>query len=469
MSDFAIVETSCEFRALAEARAWIESKSAQGDVQVPFLLMAVERSAPGVAKSWRSYSVCELRTFLDDMAHAQANGGEPPHLHELVLAGAPCKTYAEFDFKKFNELEKFGATDRAEMVVMLDAMLERFLEFMLGRLNDLLKTFESEVVLTRAENVVLLTAHKASKWSVHVIVDTPLSCESVVWASTRDCGNFITDTRIEFNEPLAAEALDESVYSDNHTLRIYRASKVDEPERILRDADAPADAGYVEETMLASLVSAIRVNRSRLDEDRVSNLHNQNDGDDTSAPLVILTSAFIELFKPFPVDGDESSWRPLTFNGVSRSERLSDMCVARKRTRSVPSSALVAQICAAPQLAPYEPRRWFSVVSSSFVTIACERKFCELRRAEHGLQREPGQRAGSASPVYLSLDMVNRQWRQLCWSAKCKAANADAVWRPMDEQLGALCDRYLLNEADSCRRARGAGRCLFGRPPEVQL
>ena len=477
-----IIETSASFRSLAEAKSWVDHHSSQASSQVPFLMLANEESSPGVAKTWRSYSVVELRTFLNDTERTEARLAEPgstllpPSVHELVPAGAPCKTYAEFDFKKFDELAKFGATDRDELVVMLNAMLERFLELLLTRLNDLMHERDSDApTLTRAADVVLLTAHKSSKWSVHVIIDRAIDGESVAWASTVDCGNFVTDTIAELNEPLATEAFDRGVYSDNHTLRIYRAAKLGEPERILRDGAAPRDARYSEETMLRSLVSCLRVSRDRLDSQRVNDLYAQLEGasefslrPSLADRIVFLTSAFIAAFNPFPPedDGGDVCWVPLTYGGVTNAMRLSAVVVARGRSRAAASSELVRAICAAPQFASYEPRGSFSVVSSTFATLACKNKYCALRGGEHGVSRTEGERAG-ASPVYLALDMLNHQWRQLCWSSKCD--NSLAVWQPMDENLSALCAQYLLNEADTCRRARGAGRCLFRKPPALEV
>ncbi len=468
-----IVETSAAFRTLAEAKTWVEQRSAQGDVQVPLLLFSHEEAAPGVAKPWRSYSAVELRTFLNEMARAEDalaapnSTALPPAIHELVPAGAPCKTYAEFDFKKFDELEKFGATDRDELVLMLDATLERFIEFLLERLNTLMQERDADApTLTRATDVVLLTAHKASKWSVHLIIDRQLNAESVVWTSTVDCGNFVTDTIIEFNEPLAIEAFDSGVYSDNHTLRIYRAAKLGEPERILRDDAVPRDAPYSEETMLRSLVSCIRVSCDRLDTERLTDLHAQGEGmSEFTLPFgsedrfVFLTSAFIAAFAPFPRD-DGVAWSPLTYGGVSRSMRLSTMCVSL--ARQAIQSELVREICSAPQFAVYEPARSFTVISSTFATLACKRKYCALRGGYHGQTSAEGAAAG-ASPVYLAIDMHNRKWRQLCWSSKCD--NSLSVWQTMDDELGALCLQYLTNEADVCRRVRGVARCLFRKPP----
>jgi len=472
------VETSSAFRTLAEAKEWIETRGVQETAHVPFLLMAHEESAPGIAKSWRSYGAVEVRTFLDEMQRNQAAlaaqeeagvGGSavPPSVHELVPAGAPCKTYAEFDFKKFDELEKFGAHDRDEMVVMLESMLERFLEFLLARLNTLIKEHDPEAdELTRADDVVLLTAHKASKWSVHVIIDRSLEHESVAWASTVDCGNFILDALVEFNEPLANEALDQHVYSDNHTLRIYRAAKHEEPERILRDAAGPYDAPYNEATMLRSLVSLLRIDRDRLGDELAEAIHNQGEGvgeyglpEGADARLVLLTSAYIVTRKPFA--DDEECWRPLTFNGVSRTARLSSLGVSRGGGRANSSSELVKAICAAAQLESYKPRRTFTVVNSSFATLSCDSKYCELRGGEHGLSASAEERKlRGSSPVYLVLDFVNRMWRQRCWSSKCD--NSLAVWRPMDAQLSDLCGQYVRNESMPNRRARGAARVLFG-------
>jgi hypothetical protein len=469
--DIEETKLSSKFRSLATAKEWIVEHTEQDAAQFPFLIMAVQESSPKIETTWHSFYVNELLAFVNEMALEQAamatpgSNLPPPTFNELLPANSPCKTYAEFDFKKFDEMAKWGANTRAEMVDLLEHMLERFIDQLLRLLNAELVEKEMDVVLTREADVVILSAHKESKWSVHVIIDPPIEQESVVWNSTVDCGNFIMHVLAEMNEPLAVEAIDEGVYSDNHTLRIYRAAKVGEPERILRDASALM-APYDDKVMRRSLVSCLRFDRSRLNS-RATNIYRQTNADefaDGVTQMVFLSSMFVSLFKPFDeTTEDDKPWQGLTYFAPSTIGRLSRARVACKRRGPVIRSDLVTAICECSQLSVFEPRPAFTELSSSYVTIGCDTRMCGIRKGEHGTRRGP--REQGSRPVYLALDMVNLQWRQLCWSHHCD--NSTVEWRPMDSVLADLCKEYLLNESESCQPAVGAARVLFGKPKPV--
>jgi len=453
-----VITTHRTFDRLEPAKTWLAENTEQCGEHLACFIMSTSHLAADGKRSWRKYDVTEVRTWLAEMrrtqtrlANAAPNSAEqPPTFNEIVITDAPCKTFAEFDFKKYDEYASFGASSIGEMTTLLEAMFARFTEFLVGKLNALLQSHGfTRAPLSPRTDVVVLTAHRVGKWSVHLIIDPPLDSESVAWRTMDECGNFIGDVVNEFNEPLATLTLDQSVYSNNHALRIYRASKPEEPERILRDVQ---NQRYSETLMIRSLISCLRVKRTRLPP-AVTHLHKQ----DEYEQFVLLSSAFVGRHELL---GDD--WRMITYAGSNSSSiaRAARITVGKRTNsrRAAAGSDRVRAICESPEFAAYSPRGTLIETSMRQAIISCNTNRCELRGGEH---------KDTHFPVYLELDMLQRRWRQSCMSGNCNRSNA--VWRDIvDVALRDACLDYLVNESSWCTVVPGVNRCLFGNAAIAQ-
>lgn len=445
----AFVELRFHAYRLEPAKIWADEHAEQGERLALLIMQEVHPPAKPGEHSTRSFHVIELCEFLASARQLETQLTRfnhdftrtelrPMTFNELVPADTPCKTFAEFDFKDFDNLQQHGAADATEMITLLEAMFGRFVEELIVRLNGVLQAAGSERTLSVGADVVVLTAHRQGKWSAHVIVDPPLSEESVAWRTTRDCGNFVDSVVTSLSDALTTFTTDMSVYSDNHALRIYRASKPDEPARVLRDKQ-PA---YSEETMLRSLVSCIRVKRDRL----ATSLYRQDEGD-----FIVLTSALIGAQPELLRDGN--GWRFLTFNGgSSATKRAARFTISKYASRGYSSStsARIRTICSAEQLRAYVPRGSLATADSRRAIAACNTHYCELRQGEHGKNH---------FPVYVELDMHEFRYRQSCMSGTCDRSKAQ--WHNMDDELRQACLDYRVHESKYCTRVAGINRCLF--------
>jgi hypothetical protein len=376
-----------------------------------------------------------------------------------------CNTYAEFDFgadKFARAATEFGAATAADCVMMLNAMLERFVRVMLTHLNSAIKSSAADDArsvggvddepLTAANDVVVLSSHKpGKKWSIHVIVSPPVTKESIVWRSTTDCGNFVAKIVADINDKLLCTAIDMGVYSSNHTLRMLGCAKSDEPTRTLRfEGAGGADD---KDALVRSMVTLVRVKRRRVAPHLFESLFKQYDNT-TPPSMLLLTSAFIGKFSG---DLDQQQWRPLTCgNGpvgsVSDLDLLTRRSVgARAGGSTAFATALVTQICTAKQFEKFKPAKTFIVQSTHKVVLPCDGRYCTYNDGEHNKKHKP---------VYLVLDMVGGRWQQRCHVTACRAAKWE--WQNMDAEVSALCLRFLRDECTLCKPVVGLGECLFG-------
>lgn len=437
------IETYKQFKQLEPARTWADANIEQCGEALSLVMFQNEHSLPTLDDTWRDYDVCELRTFLSFMID---QGTLPVHRNEVLPANTVCKTYMDLDFKEFDEPSKYGAADVAELRTMLDAMLQRLIAFVLDRLSA-----RCGRRLSADNDVVVLTAHKKTKWSCHVIVDSAYD-ESIVWRSTEHCGNFVLDCVEQLNEPLASVAIDAGVYSRNHCMRTYYSSKVLESLRVLRTPaeHSSGSTRFSERTMLRSLVSCVRIRHDRWTPPL---LHHHPLGDET---LLRVSSLLIAKRPPTSPD-----WAPLEENGVASGRAVMRRAPhTESRRQHVISSDLVCAICEHDEFERYKPAKAFkSGQTIGQFLLPCSGRYCVWRSgegSEHGDHH---------SPVYLIIDAFNRRWTQRCKSAECEAVQ-EWAWQQMPDELGELCTRYLKDEYSECRPMAGLRQCLFGYVPE---
>jgi hypothetical protein len=348
----------------------------------------------------REYIAHYIDYFLLDHPTSAA----PRHYDEVIVADAPCKCYCDFEVEFTDEwarkrkhasfaalLQHCGAATIEELRGALDASAERLREQIVVHHHD-----RGQVAVAPFVTV----AHKASKWSMHVVfVDS-------LWAHSRHVGAFVSRLVRESADPLVPHYVDTQVYGRNHAMRMYRSSKPAEPEReFLRQHETLATR-IDRQALLDSLITAFRVG----DDDYVTSVYLQAGAGGRS---------WEELGLPAPlIDRD-----------CQQQERS---LISRPLSSTTTKSVGVAESVAAAIRECFQPYTISKVTACGeygYVTANIRELYCAIAGREH-----------TETPHnYIVVDLLKRRWRHACFSRECAERR---LWHPLPESMTAVCEQY---------------------------
>jgi len=346
------------------------------------------------------------------------------HFDEVVTDG-PCKFYLDLEVK-LDRFAEFGCSSAAELH-------QRAMREMENIVRDA-KEFHNERGQRDAE-AVLLEAHKASKFSVHVVFNKSL------WTSRVHCGEFARQLG-ESDSALRCALIDQSVYSHNHAVRTLGSTKPDEPERPFVRAGQALDEPLDREQFFASLITHVTLSapESELGEE-VAQVH--------------VSSLFLDDYADFleTVNAEPIVLPPRTsiFEGARAVERRGGN-VAQRTTGAAERLPEMASLIGVLQelfraRQPYQ----FSLVASlpGRLVVQCNSRMCVIRGAEH-----------SSNRVKVQVDLLSRTWRPACHNADCQLRPAQ--WRALPDEACVAARRFC--EAFYGREWRGAQVCTALAP-----
>lgn len=398
------IKHSAEFEKLDQAIEWATANCCQGapgcaeDEQELHPMLVITKQKPyrirdtGEIRGRRTFvalSAALLEQFFDSF-----RGEAERHLDEVIPGDAPCKFALDCDWK----VSKHGLAGRAS-----EAELFRDLDASCAALAESVVALLAERHGARVEPCAS-TAVRAGKWSMHVVFD------GAVWKSSRHC-------RALANELIAADVrqqgskeksllhtyVDVGVYSTNHSLRMYRSSKVDEPMRAFRrlgeSAAAPLDGAFLRKSTITLFQVA-----------------GAGDG-----KLYYVTSLFARRF------GAMLNLSLLEHADAHSSERKD----AVLRPRSLVSTATAigggewtrAFVQAFNGYGAYKAE---AELELGRLRLLCLNHNCAIKGAAH-----------SSENIFLQVDLLECLWRQCCFNVTCR--KTPTKWQPLSDELTDMC------------------------------
>lgn len=482
------VHTSRTFARLAAMHKWATSNAVQvrGEQHVPFIELAIECGEPSVERTWRTYMACDLLQFTRQMVPEQQQRQAALLYHEIIIEDAACKPYMDVEFTMTAaKLAEHGFANTRDAV----AALERLLPLLADVFVSLLAAKSGRTRLNVPDDLMILTAHKQSKWSCHLIL-SPHDGPSVLFANNYACGRFVdnellADARLLDSEKLLRYIIDAGVYGASRPMRMAYSSKYGETHRMLlplgsqpvwRTPTTPRphyDASVLERSSITCLAVDARV----LDDlgDELSShfsaplggatavaaaAESDSEEDDPTAigwqpkePVapppaprcVLVTSSYVLARGLMP---------HLTLLDVKDGdyERASmRMLLPRVPARVARGSSLVRSICGHDGLQRFDPIMPFKVARANCFYLSCATDACAYNGGTPHVN--------CTQPVYLALDPLDGSWSERCFATKCKDVAAALTgrrgmkWRThvMPPDLVQLCLEYLRTEYAPCR------------------
>lgn len=373
-------------------------QTAGGDappVATPMLVLNEEMQSAD--RPWRQFVATEITTFVD----AARGRRTPMFYHEVPPTDAPVKLAFDLEMS-IGDAALLAAAETVLGVSGSDAVraeCDRLAALLVDTALQLLAPLAERALERR--DVVHLDASRADKWSSHWVFDCSdaSGAESLAFASQRDCYEFVQ--RVLAQPALAAHAdayarlVDRGIYATRHPLRTYYSAKRGAETHWFRDAsvadrDAPCDAG----TLVRSLRTAFVVHNA------AGEFYHQ------SSPTRYVTSLYL-LDDPSAL-----AEQPIRLCARPALSALSTPATARLGAAAdgTHSTGLLATLVAAPELAVYEPTV-ARFRDANTVMITCRGTACSAHEA--GAHRRGHQ------CVYLRVDLLRRQYTQLCHSASC--------------------------------------------------
>jgi hypothetical protein len=430
------VSTRREFRSstnpssvgpLDAAERWAAEHARQGTAalfETPMLLFNEELGT--AERSWRQMVAVEVTTLFDTMR----GSATPQFLHEILPLGdarvpAPVKLALDCELKYGDEeaLAKAEAAFGTRDVEQLCGMCAQLYELIVAAILELLSPLVGRE-LTR-DHLVELTATRRGKWSTHIVVDGyDAACDSVAFESNRDCAEFVR--RVIAHPTLAAYhdavelIVDRGIYAERHPLRTYYSAKRANAQawlRLLTRETEPCDV----DVLAASLRTCFRLHTT---PSELSFYHQS-----ASGPRLV-TSAYLmerpDLLAATPplrlCERRMSAFlrAPTTATATPLLAATAGRTDAPVDTSGVAVAALFRAIATAPEFADYDVRPSAGGIkfrSSYAVIVNCKTLTCSAH--------ESGAHSRGHQCVYLWIDLLHRNYTQLCSSANCKAARAE--------------------------------------------
>jgi len=255
--------------ALQKALKWGKEHCIQeeNDEKIILPMMAFVRQVPINPKyTERRYFTMTLPAFERAFL---ALPDDERHFDEVVIDG-PCKLFADLEMQMKQEyLGEFRCKDFAELRQKLEDAAAAYIGYVVA--------FHKREHQITVEPIVL-TAHKESKWSMHVIFD------GGVWRDRQHCQHFMAGfvKREEIRNPIFRKSphgmIDMGVYDANHPLRTYRSSKPDEPHRLLlgpgESLDDEPNLPFLRKSLITCIKASIVDESTDADDDAYNALLN---------------------------------------------------------------------------------------------------------------------------------------------------------------------------------------------------
>lgn len=348
------------------------------------------------------------------------------HLDEVITDG-PCKFYLDLEV---------ACTEREQHERAREAAT---------RLIAKVRQFHAERG-QRDVDPVCLEAHKESKFSMHVVFDRSL------WQSTEHCREYVRRLRDEAKaegDQLTHDLIDPQVYSANHTMRTYRSSKPEEPQRSFvvdgerqLDLQRPPQRAVFERSLVTHIV-----------------LHSN---DDSEAEPVVVSSLFLAKYpevlneareKPIVLRSRATLLRSLNGSGSfganesEESDDSDDVRGSRARRGNTPNiGEFGAMWRALQELFRSRQPSYPSLVHNmpGRLVIQCNSRQCVIWGAQHDV-----------NTIKIQVDMLRAVWRPSCHNKECKAQPRE--WRKLPLDAETAVQRFV--DAYYRHAWRGAQRC----------
>lgn len=409
-------------------------------------------------------------TTIDSFEHMfRACSDSQRHFDEIIVDG-PCKLYLDLEIKPTEELlTKYKCADAAALWAMAERSSAALIDQIVGYHR---REHQATVEAIRT------TAHKATKWSMHVTFDG-----DAVWRNRDHCRHYVLGViaKQRLRDPLLQDLVDRGVYSRNRAMRTYRSSKHDEPTRVLlavgeRITDRPSM-----EFMRRALITCVKAympmpeKRDECADDDVDVGQQTATAaaatSDAGRRVVYLSTMFMHKHV---TNAEALGVKIISAPGFTANKLLQGAALGavQGRTRyfdiasadELAHEANVATLAgdedvpvaaadedgtsvqrAAPQrftlaierrlasyFSQYEPYCFKIDPMSGVVLVACKSKRCALLAADH-----------TYNHTFFLVDLFRQTWCQRCHNEKCKVvlANARPQWQQLPAEL-----------ADECRK-----------------
>lgn len=399
-------------RPLADCIAWALAHCTQHGHVMPMLVfvqLALDdggrsRGQNQTPKIRREYLAYRIDSFFLDFCRGRNDSTR--HLDEVIVGGAPCKAFCDFEFELTDEwaqkrkfatlaalLQHCGVATVDEMRLALETSAQRLID-----------TIVAHHAPTAEVRPFITISHKPSKWSMHVVFVNSL------WAHAGHVGALIKRLVRESDDPLLPLYVDTQVYGKNRCMRMYRSSKPAEPQRSLLRIGETAAARVDEQTVLDSLITVFRTGDNKL----VTSTYLASHGD---RPMV---EVLAELGLPMAMTDHE--WTETT--GGASSARQST-------TRSAATTTIDESIAAAIRFSfpLFTPYRFSENVADGTIKVDIRERHCAIAGRPHDTQG-----------IYIVVDLIAREWRHGCYSDNCKHQRWQ--WWSLPPSMSTACDEY---------------------------
>lgn len=401
------MQQSREFSKLKEALDWANEHLCQGppgcseEDQQLCSMMVITKQKPyldrlrNVIKSHRRFLVIRA-DLLEKFYRSYRDGDAKRHLDEVIPENAPCKFAIDCDWK----MEKLGLAGRASEVDLV-----RDLDASFAALIERVAALAEERHGVRFE-ACITAACRAGKWSKHVVFD------GAVWKSQKHCGALareLVDADVAScggikERSLVAQYVDLSIYDTNHSLRMYRSSKVDEPTRAFRQAGETAETPLDFEFLRKTTITLFQVR-----------------GVDDQLHWV--TSLLARRY------GAMLRLQPLEHPRANDDERSSTVL----RSRPLPTTATAvgggdwtrAFIQAFTDYGAYKAD---VALELGRLRLRCLNHVCAIRGAPHANEN-----------IFIQIDLFECVWRQNCFNFVCR--RTPSAWEVLPDELVNLCEQ----------------------------
>lgn len=401
------VQQSKEFHRLKEALEWANEHLCQGppgcaeeDKQLCAMLVIVKQTPyldrqSNTIKSQRRFLA--IRADLLEKLYRSYRGGDGKrHLDEVIPENAPCKFAIDCDWK----VEKLGLAGRAS-----EADLFRDLDASFAALVPRIVALIEERHGVRTEPCIT-AACRAGKWSKHAVFD------GAVWKSQRHCRALaleLTDADVarcggDKERSLIYLYVDPNIYDTNHSLRMYRSSKVDEPTRAFRRAGETAESPLDVEFLRKTTITLFQVR-----------------GVDDQSYWV--TSLLARRF------GASLRLEPLEHPRAHDAERSSTVL----RSRALPTRATAVgggdwTRAFVQSFVSYGAYQADAALELGRLRLRCLNHMCAIKGAPHTNEN-----------IFIQIDLFECVWRQNCFNAVCR--RTPTAWEVLPDELVNLCDQ----------------------------
>jgi len=411
-----VVKTSAEFNRLSEALEWGVANCCQGPVGGPeehqtlHPMIVISRQTPYVKRAtgktvghrtFVAVSAEQLPRFVESFA-----SDDKRHLDEVVPDDAPCKFAIDCDWR-VERLGLFGCANETALFAILEQSFSALVQCVINLYRE---RYAATVT------PCISSAIRVGKWSKHVIFD------GAIWRTNRHC---LALARELVNDDVAVCGgdkersllylyIDRQIYEKNHTLRMYRSSKVDEPKHSFRIAgelsDAPVDRDFLHRTMITLFP-----------------VKGAGDGQQ-----YYITSLFARRFAQMldlhllehPNAATIESSRAL----LGGATPLNHLSTAGDST-TVGSEWTREFIRCFKPMGAYEAEPDLGV---GRMRIRCLNHNCAIKGAPHRKEN-----------ICLQIDLLECMWRQSCFKLTCR--KTPTAWQPLPDALIELCETIYQN------------------------